>query len=63
MLRAALPLQAGPPHHFIEEKTGRIHDIPWDAVEVSRVGSLKGFEVHEYQVVMRGRAAGARPRR
>jgi hypothetical protein len=25
-------------------------------VDVSRVGSLKGYEVHEYQVVMKGRA-------
>ena len=47
--------KVGPHHHFIEERTGRIHDVPWDAVDVSRLGSLKGFEVHEYQVVMRGR--------
>lgn len=42
-------------HHFIDEETGRIHDIPWDAVSVARVHSLKDFEVKEYQVVMRGR--------
>ncbi len=46
-------------HHFIDEATGQIHDIPWDAVQVSRVERLDGFDVHEYQVVMRGRA-GAR---
>ena len=61
--RVVFDPKTGPHHHFIEEKTGRIHDIPWDAVDVSRLGSLKGFEVHEYQVVMKGRAAGARPRR
>jgi len=42
-------------HHFIDEKTGRIHDIPWEAVRVSRIEQLKGFQVSEYQVVMRGR--------
>jgi Fur family iron response transcriptional regulator len=44
-------------HHFIDESSGRIHDVPWDAVRVSRVESLRGFEVREYQVVMRGRAS------
>jgi Fur family iron response transcriptional regulator len=42
-------------HHFIDEVTGTIHDVPWDAVKVSRVDALKGFEVREYQVVMKGR--------
>ena len=45
-------------HHFIDEKTGAIFDVPWNAVEVSDVESLarrEGFEVSEYQVVMRGR--------
>ena len=46
-----------PHHHFIDEATGAIHDVPWDAVEVRRVEPPKGFEVHEYQVVMRGRRA------
>jgi Fe2+ or Zn2+ uptake regulation protein len=44
-----------PHHHFIDERTGRIHDVPWDAVRVSRIDSLRGFDVREYQVVMRGR--------
>ena len=42
-------------HHFVDEETGRIHDVPWRAVEVSDVHELEGFDVHEYQVVMRGR--------
>jgi Fe2+ or Zn2+ uptake regulation protein len=42
-------------HHFVDEATGRIHDIPWEAVRVTRRSSLRGFEVREYQVVMRGR--------
>jgi Fe2+ or Zn2+ uptake regulation protein len=42
-------------HHFIDEKTGRIHDIPWDKVQVCNIERLRGFEVHDYQVVIRGR--------
>jgi len=48
----------GPHHHFIDEPTGRIHDVPWDALEVRRVEALRGLEVREYQVVLRGRARG-----
>lgn len=42
-------------HHFIDEDTGEIHDVPWDAIEVADIGALEGFEVREYQVVMRGK--------
>jgi Fe2+ or Zn2+ uptake regulation protein len=42
-------------HHFIDEETGKIHDVPWDALVVSGKEKLKGFQVKEYQVVMRGR--------
>ena len=42
-------------HHFIDDETGRIHDVPWDAVEVSNVEKLDGYEVREYQVVMHGK--------
>jgi Fe2+ or Zn2+ uptake regulation protein len=48
-------------HHFVDEETGRIYDIPWNQVEVSNARSLPGFEVRDYQVVMRGRRR--RPRR
>ena len=47
-------------HHFIEEDTGRIHDIPWEAVKVSKIDRLRGYDVREYQVVMRGRRRVAR---
>jgi Fe2+ or Zn2+ uptake regulation protein len=43
-------------HHFIDDATGAIHDVPWEAVKVSKVDRLEGFDVREYQVVMRGRA-------
>jgi len=42
-------------HHFIDEGTGRIYDIPWDQVEVNSEKPLPDFEVIDYQVVMRGR--------
>ena len=43
-------------HHFIDETSGRIHDVPWDAVRVEGVESLPGgLSVREYQVVMRGK--------
>jgi Fur family iron response transcriptional regulator len=47
-------------HHFIDESTGAIHDVPWDAVRVSKVDRLAGYEVREYMVVMRGTKGGAR---
>lgn len=49
-------------HHFIDEETGRIYDVPWKAVKVSGEDDLEGFEVREYQVVMKGRAR-AKPRK
>ncbi len=42
-------------HHFIDEETDRIYDVPLDAVRVSGEDTLDGLEVREYQVVMRGR--------
>jgi len=42
-------------HHFIDEETGTIHDIPWDKVQVCNIERLRGFQVDDYQVVMRGR--------
>lgn len=44
-----------PHHHFIDEATGKVYDVPWDAVSVSGARSLRDFEVREYQVVLRGR--------
>jgi Fe2+ or Zn2+ uptake regulation protein len=44
-----------PHHHFIDEDTGAIHDVPWAALAVSNVDRLEGYDVHEYQVVLRGR--------
>lgn len=50
-------------HHFIDEATGAIHDVPWDAVRVSRVDRLAGYEIKEYMVVMRGKKTAGRSKR
>lgn len=42
-------------HHFVDEATGRIHDLPWEALSVTRIESLRGIDVRDYQVVVRGR--------
>ncbi len=42
-------------HHFIDVDTGKIYDVPWEALKVSGEKALRGFEVNEYQVIMRGR--------
>jgi Fur family transcriptional regulator, iron response regulator len=47
-------------HHFIDETTGAIHDVPWEKVHVCNVESLEGFEITDYQVVMRGRRRRAK---
>ena len=44
-----------PHHHFLDEETGEIVDVPWSALDVRRVHALSGFNVREYQVVMRGK--------
>jgi Fe2+ or Zn2+ uptake regulation protein len=42
-------------HHFIDEESGRIYDVPWNQIEVRNAQPPPGFEVHAYQVVLRGR--------
>ena len=42
-------------HHFIDENTGNIYDIPWNALKVTGEKTLKGFQVRELQVVLRGK--------
>jgi hypothetical protein len=59
-----------PHHHFVDDETGTIHDIPWTALRVGKVDELEGFDVRDYMVVVRGRkkagqaaADRTRPRR
>jgi Fur family iron response transcriptional regulator len=55
--RVVFDPRMAPHHHFIDEASGAISDVPWDAVEVRNVDleALRGLDVREYQVVMRGR--------
>jgi Fe2+ or Zn2+ uptake regulation protein len=46
-----------PHHHFLDDISGAIHDVPFEAVQVSRVQELPGFDVRDYSVVLRGRRA------
>jgi|SRR5689334_12281373 Fe2+ or Zn2+ uptake regulation protein len=49
-----------PHHHFVDEESGEIHDVPWRALEVKKLEALPGVEVREYQVVLRGRRTRGR---
>jgi Fe2+ or Zn2+ uptake regulation protein len=53
--RAVYDPDLSPHHHLIDEETGVVHDIPWEAVEIPRIQSVGGFQVTDCQVVMRGR--------
>ena len=53
--RVVFDAKIDPHHHFIDELTGRIEDVAWEAVKVEGVDALPGLDVHDYQVVMRGR--------
>jgi Fur family transcriptional regulator, iron response regulator len=49
-----------PHHHFIDDDSGHIHDIPWESLEVKNVQALRGFHIRQYQVVLRGKKGSAR---
>jgi Fe2+ or Zn2+ uptake regulation protein len=49
-------------HHFIDEDSGRIYDLPWDTLKVSRVEQLEGFDVRDYQVLVRGKRRETKPK-
>lgn len=53
--RVVFDSNLNPHHHFIDEESGRIHDIEWDRVQVCNMDRLREYEVHDYQVVMRGK--------
>jgi len=42
-------------HHFIDEDSGQIYDVPWDTFKVPPIDSLPDYEITEVQVVVRGR--------
>lgn len=47
-------------HHFIDEDTGKIYDLPWDTFKVSRIAKIKGFDIRDYQVLLRGKKRGGK---
>ena len=51
-----------PHHHFVDDETGAIHDIPWSAIRVGKVDELEGIDVRDYMVVVRGRRKGGKRR-
>jgi Fur family transcriptional regulator, iron response regulator len=53
--RVVFDPHVAPHHHFIDEGTGEIHDVAWDALDVRKVEKLEGVKVREYSVVLRGR--------
>lgn len=42
-------------HHFIDDASGAIEDIPWHALHVEGSAALDEFDVRECSVVLRGR--------
>jgi Fe2+ or Zn2+ uptake regulation protein len=51
-----------PHHHFVDDETGVILDIPWNQLRVGKVDELEGVEVRDYMVVVRGRRKAAKRR-
>lgn len=43
-----------PHHHFVDEETGEIIDIPWKDLSIRGRQNLKGVVVRDFQVVIRG---------
>jgi Fe2+ or Zn2+ uptake regulation protein len=42
-------------HHFIDNQTGKIYDIPQEALDIHSHEGLADFEITDYQVTLRGR--------
>jgi Fe2+ or Zn2+ uptake regulation protein len=53
--RVVFDPNVAPHHHFVDDDTGAIHDVAWDALDVRRVDELPAADVREYHVVLRGR--------
>lgn len=44
-----------PHHHFIDETTGSIIDVPLNACKIKPTASLRRYDIREYHIVMRGK--------
>ena len=49
-------------HHFIDDDTGAVSDVAWDAVRLSSVRPPKGYSVRDFHVVLRGKRTLRRSR-
>lgn len=47
-----------PHHHLLDEDTGVLHDIPWDALKFPTPASVGDYDVTSCHIVMRGRKKG-----
>ena len=61
--RVVFDPHTAPHHHFIDEPSGHIYDLPWDALEVRHIDELEGFSIRDYQVVVRGKRTSQTPAR
>ena len=43
-----------PQHHLLDEERGVVHDIPWEVLNILHIESVEGFDVTNFQVIMRG---------
>lgn len=44
-----------PHHHFIDESTGAIFDVPLEACKIKPTASLRRFDITDYHIVLRGK--------
>jgi Fur family transcriptional regulator, iron response regulator len=42
-----------PHHHLVDEATGRVYDIPWEAVRLPRRIAVRGFEVTDFHLLIK----------
>ena len=40
-------------HHHLVDETGRIYDLPWDALEVTVKDPIEHFDIQGVEVVIR----------
>jgi len=52
---AVFDAEVGAHHHFIDDETGKIYDVPWEALQVKGEDALREFKIRDYHVVLRGR--------
>ncbi len=42
-------------HHLVDARTGRVYDIPWEAVRLPEKLELPGFKVEDFHLVIKGK--------